>query len=165
MSSDAGGDADMQRMYQTTGPVKTIEIFSQTSSQNKKASHQSQRVEKQLYLCERCFDMNLFPPLTNRAMFCEKLENRKFVTMLQQQLNEDFKNEEAVSLFVCCFCKYFLGGEGQKGKRSPNHHRLTQSKSCLRTTNTKLKGGREKGINSVFPDRARPASETQGRRT
>ena len=122
MSSDAGGDADMQRMYQTTGPVKTIEIFSQTSSQNKKASHQSQQVEKQLYLCERCFDMNLFPPLTNRAMFCEKLENRKFVTMLQQQLNEDFKNEEAVSLFVCCFCKYFLGG---RETFIPNGYRYT----------------------------------------
>ena len=105
--SDANGDADMQRMYQTTGPVKTIETFSQTSSQSKKTLHQSQQVEKQLYLCERCFEMNLFPPLTNRSMFCEKLENRKFVTLLQQQLNEDFRNEEAVSLgcrgWVFCF--------------------------------------------------------------
>ena len=99
--SDARDDTGMLRMYQTMGPVKTIETFSQTSSQNKKAVHQSQQVEKQLYLCERCFDMNLFPPLTNRNMFCEKLENRKFISMLREQLNEDFRNEEAVS-FDCC---------------------------------------------------------------
>ena len=95
--SEAEGSTGMIRMYQTTGPVKTMEVISQSQTSSKKNLHLSHEVEKQLFLCERCYDMNLVPPLTNRNMFVEKLESRKFVTLLQEQLNSEFRNEEAVS--------------------------------------------------------------------
>ena len=94
-SCSAGADGEgldgMQRMYQTAGPVQTTET---DATEN---GHRSTTVQKQLYLCERCFDMNLFPPLTHRGMFREELENRAFVQLLREHLMDQYKGLAAVS--------------------------------------------------------------------
>ena len=71
-------------MYKTDGPVKTTETFESDTG------YRTHHVDKQLYLCERCFDMGLFPPLTQRHQFNEEHENSQFKILLKKRVVDDY---------------------------------------------------------------------------
>ena len=79
--SNGGG---MEKMYKTDGPVRTTETFESDTG------YRTNHVDKQLYLCERCYDMGLFPPLTGRPQFTEEHENSQFRNLLKKRLMDDY---------------------------------------------------------------------------
>jgi hypothetical protein len=74
----------LERMYKTDGPVRTTETFESDTG------YRTNNVDKQLYLCERCYDMGLFPPLTRRQQFTEEHENSQFRSLLKKRLMEEY---------------------------------------------------------------------------
>jgi hypothetical protein len=77
----------LQKMYKTDGPVQTTETFESESG------FRTNKVNKQLYLCERCYDMDLFPPLTKRYQFTEEHENSQFRSLLKKRLMMEYSKQ------------------------------------------------------------------------
>ena len=66
--------------YSTDGPVQTL-----VSSEHGKTIP----AIKQLFICQRCYELSMFPPMTNKNMYHELKESKHFTDILNQSLKRE----------------------------------------------------------------------------
>ena len=66
--------------FATNGPVQTLE----TGDLGKTIS-----TIKPLFICKRCYDLALCPPMTTKSMFYEMKESKHFTEILHQSLKKE----------------------------------------------------------------------------
>ena len=71
--------------YSTDGPVQTL-----VSSEHGKTVP----AIKQLFICQRCYELSMLPPMTNKNMYHELKESKHFIDILNQSLRRELISYE-----------------------------------------------------------------------
>ena len=91
------GQSFNSRFYVSNGPIKTL-----VGSEN----GETKIVAKEMFICQRCDELGLHPPMTTRSMFSEIKESKRFIDVVtssfkkeldsfQRDLQESFQGSKA----------------------------------------------------------------------
>jgi hypothetical protein len=150
-------DNILQKMYKTDGPIATTESF------ESETGYRTNKVEKQLYLCERCYDMGLFPPLTKRHQFTEEHENSNYRKILKKKLMAEYlksaqqlknKQEQTLVAYDVELDKLRrkvqdLQREGEMNSNSLSKSRMHQQQNQVENLTSKVYSMEEKKMKQV----------------